>query len=499
MKNSIILLIISMLFGASCTSPRTQDEKISELPNILFIFADDLGYGDLGVYNPNSKIPTPNFDKLAKEGIRFTQAYCPVSVCSPTRYALMTGQYPWRSWKKTGVMTNYEPSMIGEGLLTLPQMLTNAGYETVGFGKWHLGTTFPTTDGEKPVGYGKFRDDNNGANIDINRPVSDGPLDRGFQKWLGFSCASECWIFQDNTIMGSIVHDLYTIEAASGTDHLEKIPLEDYLPYLTEKSIEYLQDYKNTQSQQPFFLYFSPYVPHIPLAVLPDFMGKTQAGYYGDYVHELDHYAGMLIDELERLGLKDNTIILFASDNGSQFPGTHPDLDREKATNSLSDVNDKIDSSHHLPNYPFRGTKWTAYEGGVRTPLIATWKRNFPAGIVRDELIALNDILPTLAAMVGQDIPEGMAKDGYDLSALFFNGRPAEGVRENVVVRGSGEIYGYRKANWKIVSDGNRENPIYELYDLSSDPQESEDLSNKYPDLKVELENELKTHLESIL
>ncbi|MFC4874572.1 sulfatase family protein [Negadavirga shengliensis] len=496
MKTPIRLVIINIFIVVSCSSPQQQEEAPQQ-PNILLIFADDLGYGDLGVYNSLSKVPTPNLDQLAGEGVRFTHAYCPVSVCSPTRYALMTGEYPWRSWKKSGVMANYEPSMIDEGLLTLPQMLVNAGYETVGFGKWHLGTTFPTTDGNKPVGYGKFRDDNNGANIDFSQPVSDGPLDRGFEHWLGFSCASECWIFDDDRVTGAIIHDLYTIEAASGTEDLERIPLEDFLPYLTEKSIHYLQEYNKKQSSKPFFLYFSPYVPHIPLAVHPSFMGKTQAGLYADYVHELDHYIGLLLDELEKLGLKENTLILFASDNGSQFVGTHPDEDLQKVTNSQEDVNAEIDSSYHMPNFPFRGTKWTAYEGGVRTPLIASWKDNFPSGTERDDLIALNDILPTLAAIVGQDIPEDMAKDGYDLSPVFF-GDKSVGIRESVFVRGSGEIYGYRKGKWKIVSDGNSENPTFELFDLMDDPEENKNLSDSFPALRKELENELRAHLENI-
>jgi len=220
-------LLLAYLF-MSCSAQEKEIPK-DTLPNILFIFADDMGYGDLGVYNPDSKVPTPNLDQLANEGIRFTDAYCPVSVCSPSRYALMTGEYPWRSWKKTRVMSNYEPSMINEATLTLPQMLQNAGYQTVGFGKWHLGTTFPTTDGKPPVGYGKFQDDRNGANLDFSKPVSDGPLDRGFDKWLGFSCASECWIFEDKHVMGAIIHDLYSIEAASGTEDLEKIALEGFL------------------------------------------------------------------------------------------------------------------------------------------------------------------------------------------------------------------------------------------------------------------------------
>ncbi|MEX2568768.1 MAG: sulfatase-like hydrolase/transferase [Cyclobacteriaceae bacterium] len=206
--------IISLLFACvayifmSCSTQEKKTQK-DPLPNILFIFADDLGYGDLGVYNPDSKVPTPNLDQLAAEGIRFTDAYCPVSVCSPTRYALMTGEYPWRSWKKTGVMTNYEP-----------------------------------------------------------------------------------------------------------------------------------------------------------LAVDQDFRGKTKAGLYGDYVHELDYFVGKLLGELDLLGLKDNTLVIFASDNGSQFIATSPEDDAKKPTNSPSDVKMEVNPDAHQPNAPFRGTKWTAYEGG---------------------------------------------------------------------------------------------------------------------------------------
>ncbi len=497
MRYSTLTIQVLLFFIFSCSAP--QKEKGKEvLPNILFIFADDMGYGDMGNYNPASKIPTPHLDKLASEGIKFTNAYCPVSVCSPTRYALMTGQYPWRSWRKTGVMRNYEPSMIEEGTLTLPQMLSNAGYQTVGFGKWHLGTTFPTTDGEKPVGYGKFRDDLNGANIDFNQPVSDGPLDRGFEHWLGFSCASECWIFKDNTIMGAILHDLYTIEAASGTENLKKIPLENYLPYLTEKSVDYLREYTEGDQNRPFFLYFSPYVPHIPLAVEPGFLGKTQAGPYGDYVHELDHYIGKLLDEIDQLGLRENTLILFASDNGSQFIATSPEDDPANASNSMDDVEENIDPDAHRPNFPLRGTKWTAYEGGVRTPLIASWEGHFPKGAESPDLIALNDVLPTLATLVGQKIPEGMAKDGYDLLPAFFGQEHGNTKRESIVVRGSGEIYGMRKGKWKIVGNGDKENPVYELYDLEKDPRESEDLFADFPEIGKKLENELKDHLASV-
>jgi arylsulfatase A-like enzyme len=459
-------------------------------PNILLVLADDLGYGDLGVYNAHSKVPTPHLDRLAAEGIRFTDAYCPSSVCTPTRYSLMTGEYAWRSARQKGVMANYEPSLIRKDQVTLPQMLQQAGYKTAGFGKWHLGTTFPTTDGQQPVGYGKFHDDRNGANVNVWGDISDGPLDYGFDHWLGFSCASECWVFQNNKIMGAIKHDLYNIDAALDTDHLIQIPLANYLPFITEKSIRYIREQATTH--EPFFLYFSPYVPHIPLAVSPEFLGKTQAGTYGDYVYELDHYIGELLNALEAAGILDNTLILFASDNGSQFMATSPADDPKKATNSPKDVALPADAHAHYPNFPLRGTKWTIYEGGVRTPLIARWPGQFPKGKVSHELIALNDLLPTLAALLGQELPKGIPKDGFDMSSAFFGGL---GTRDAVLVHASSGVIGLRWDKWKYVG-GNNDTlavnaPAGELYDLSVDIGERNNLYVQEPEVVKKMQSML--------
>ncbi|MEM1134783.1 MAG: arylsulfatase [Bacteroidota bacterium] len=478
-------------FGLTITFGQGRIEK----PNILLIMADDLGYGDLGSYNPESRIPTPNLDQLAKEGIRFTDAYCPVAVCSPSRYSLMTGRYSWRSWKKSGVMANYEPSMIEKGRLTLPKMLQQAGYTTAGFGKWHLGTTFPTTDNQKPRGYGKFRADDNGANLDFSKPVSDGPLDHGFDKWLGFSCASECWVFEDNKVMGAIIHDLYTIEAAPGSDKLQQIPLNNYLPFITGESIDFLQEYA-TKDKQPFFLYFAPYVPHIPLAVSPEFIGKTQAGVYGDYVHELDHYVGQLLNKLERLGLKENTLILFASDNGSQFVFTSPKTDKIKPSNNPDDVQIPKGSDVHRPNAPLRGTKWTAWEGGVRTPLIASWPNHFLQGKTSNQIIALNDFLQTLAALLDQTLPEDAGEDSHNLLPIFYGEKVKKGARETVVVQSSGNVLGLRWGKWKFIGEGNYQpanpnDPPGELYDLSIDLGEKENLYLKEPKMAVKMRKKL--------
>ena len=493
-RNFLFLLGIPLLSAFTTRQyERPSEAESADHPNILLILADDLGYGDLVSYHLTSKVPTPNLDRLAAEGIRFTNAYCPVAVCTPSRYSLMTGRYAWRSWKKSGVMANYEPSLIEKGRLTLPKMLQQAGYETAGFGKWHLGTTFPTTDGKPPVGYGKFQDDNNGANLDFSRALTDGPIDHGFDHWLGFSCASECWIFQNDRVMGAIIHDLYTIEAAHGKEQLQHIPLAGYLPFITEKSIDYIQSRTEKENPKPFFLYFAPYVPHIPLTVSADFIGKTQAGAYGDYVHELDHYIGQLLATLDRLGLSDNTLVLFASDNGSQFLSTSPEDDAKKASNSPLDILKEIPLDAHRPNFPFQGNKWTAYEGGVHTPLIARWPGHFPQGKTSSQLIALNDVLPTLADLLGQPLTDHAAEDGYNLLPAFYGKKIKNGARETLVVQSSGKDFGLRWGKWKYIKGAEKQttspnDPICELYDLSSDPGETHNLYLKEPKVVTKMQ-----------
>jgi len=482
-----LLIVIGPLVG--CQTP-TQEQTASTKPNILFIMADDLGYGDLGAYNPDSKVPTPTFDKLAAGGIRFTDAYCPVAVCTPTRYALMTGQYPWRSWKKNGVMRNYEPSMIAEETLTLPEMLQQAGYTTAGFGKWHLGTTFPTLDGEKPVGFGQFYAEENGANLDFSKPVSDGPLDHGFDTWYGFSCASECWIFEDRHVTAATLHDYYTIESAPGYASLQHVTLTEYLPLVTQKSIAYLQKQAENK-QKPFFLYYAPYVPHIPLAVDSSFIGKTEAGLYGDYVHELDFFVGKLLDELARLGMAENTLILMASDNGSQYEVASHKFDMNAIGNRQTDISELDTTEAHRPNFPLRGTKWQIYEGGVRTPLIAHWPDHFPEGAASNQLIGLMDVLKTLASVVKSPIPEGQALDSYDLLPAFYGEAVADAARESIAVRAGGQVYGLRRGRWKYI-----EGETPELYDLSEDVGETQNLVGEHPEIAVSMQAALQELLD---
>ncbi|MBV6640597.1 MAG: arylsulfatase [Cyclobacteriaceae bacterium] len=483
--------VLGLILLSSCNQETNQ-----KLPNIIFIFADDLGYGDLGAYNEESLIPTPNLDKLAAEGISLTNAYCPVSVCSPSRYALMTGTYPWRSWNKHGVLRNYSKSMMEPGQLTLPQILKDAGYVTAGFGKWHLGAQFPTLDGEKPVGHGTFFHEDNGANIDLSKPVWDGPIDHGFMHWVGFSCASECWVLTDKMVTGTIDHDFYTTEKAQNQEHIRHFGLDEYLPYVTDKSMEFLKDHVASKDD-PFFLYYSPYVPHIPLAPGKEFDGKTDAGTYGDYVHELDVRIGQILRFVEENDLSDNTIIMFASDNGSTFSLTSRFLDTSNTTNNLSgnQFSDEeqalIDSDTiplHAPNGILKGRKGSIWEGGVRTPFIAKWPGHFPAGQWSGELFALNDVMPTLASIVGFSLPEGSAKDAYDMLPVLQGNE--KGNRPNVVVQSSGNAFGFRKGDYKFILSKDSLK-VGQLYDLANDPSETNDIIEARMDLAKAMRDEL--------
>lgn len=448
-----------------------------EKPNIVFILADDLGIGDLGCYQSDSKVPTPNLDELASEGMRFTDAYCPISVCSPTRYALMTGRYPWRSWKKRGVLANWDKPMIEEGVTTLPGVLQEAGYHTGGYGKWHLGADYVTTDGKPPKGKGKFKSPGTGANLDLSAPISGGPLDRGFDEWFGFICASEQLIYDGDRLAAVVGHDLYEPPQAKGIGEYPVIPLEESLPHDTEKAIDFLNRQK--ESDTPFFLYFAPYVPHIPLAVEESFRGKTKAGDYGDYVHELDHYIGKLLSALEENGQAENTIVIFASDNGSQFP--------------------ESGEAKHRPNAPYAGTKWTIREGGVRTPLLIRWPGVVEAGAMSDHLIGLNDMLATVASLSELDLPEDEIRDSLNFLPVL-KGEQETPVRESIALCSSGGLHAIRNGKWKFIegpgdgrSGAKGDGP--QLYDLETDPKERNNIAGDHPDTVNRLRDELNSLL----
>lgn len=439
-------------------------------PNILLILADDLGWGDAGCYSSDSRIPTPNLDQLAATGMRFTDAYCPVSVCSPSRYALMTGAYPWRSWKKRGVLANWDRPMITDSQPTLPGLLKGGGYATAGFGKWHLGAIYATNDGKAPAGQGNFK--GRGSNIDLSRPIQGGPMDRGFDEWSGMICSSELLMVDGRKVSARISHEMYEPLDMPGFKDLPELRIVELLQRASDQSIRFIEG--RAGKKEPFFLYFAPYVPHIPLAVEDSFRGKTRAGDYGDYVHQLDHYIGLLLDALEQTGQRENTLVIFASDNGSQFETT---------------------GDGHRPNAHLRGGKWTIYEGGVRTPFIASWPRRIQPGTVSDQILALNDIVATLLPLAGIPRTAGMGPDSLDLSPVLLGKANAGPIRNEVMTRASRPDSALRQGGWKYLKRG-RVNPTEELYHLAEDPSEKVNLAASQPAKLKEMANRFRALME---
>ncbi|CAN5499610.1 hypothetical protein BH10PLA2_BH10PLA2_04460 [soil metagenome] len=343
MRKYLLVLIPFLAISSFPTGSLAADK-----PNIVYVLADDLGYGDLGCYNKHSKIPTPNLDRLAREGMRFTDAHAPSSVCSPTRYALLTGRYAWRSRLQRGVLLQYDPPLIAADRLTVPSLLKQHGYATACVGKWHLGWDWP-----KPGPGGKR---------DFTQAVRNGPTTRGFDSYFGTDIPNfppYCFVENDHTI------GLPTEPITLGKDGFNrpgvKLPgwkLIDILPALEKRAVSVIE--AAAKKDQPFFLYLPLTSPHYPIVPTADFQGKSGAGAYGDFVMQTDAVVGQVLDALDRTGAAKNTLVIFTSDNGPEV------------TNEVKPgVYDRLKQYGHASIGELRGAKRDTWEGGERGPAIA--------------------------------------------------------------------------------------------------------------------------------
>ncbi len=487
----------SSLFLTSCQLKRKP-------PNIVLIYSDDLGYGDVGCYNPESKVSTPNLDRLAREGIRFTDAHSPSTVCTPSRYSLLTGRMAFRTGTY-GVFTGAGgPSLIEEGRLTLPQMLRNKGFATACFGKWHVGMTFYDKDGQ-PI-------NENGLDavkrIDYSRPISGSPIHQGFDQFFGTACCPTTdWLY------AYIDGDRIPVPPTGILDRgpLPKHPysrdnrpgmiapdydLEEVDLVFLEKSQAFLEHHVKTNPGQPFFLYHSTQAVHLPSFPADRFKGRTKAGPHGDFIFELDFIVGELLKTLEELGVLENTLVIFSSDNGPEATPTH-----------------HMRTDHgHDPARPWRGMKRDQWEGGHRVPFIVRWPGRIEAGRTTDQLTSLTDVMTTIAAIVKADLPENAAEDGYNMLPVLLGKQVEEPVREYLIQQSSrAQHLSIRHGPWKYLdhqgSGGNRyerreilkENilpdtapdALGQLYNLDSDPGERVNLYYEKPEIVAELKRKL--------
>ena len=438
------------------------------LPNIVILYADDMGYGDLGANHPGSKIPTPNLDRLAAGGIRFTDGHSSSGICSPSRYALLTGRAHWRDFH--GIVNSFGKPPFKEGQLTLPAMLREKGYATAAVGKWHLGWHWdairkPGTDG-KSVHFGDF---------DWSKPVPGGPLDHGFDYYFGdevINFPPYCWIENNKVVKApdTMMDPAKWRKIKEGNWECRPGPMVtgwdpyENLPTITRKSVEYVLSRKG--GDRPFFLYVPFPSPHAPIIPNDGFDGKSEAGAYGDFVVETDDACGRILRAIDEIGETGNTLVFFSADNG---PENYCIARRKKFG--------------HWSSEPLRGQKRHIHEGGHRVPTILSWPGVVKPGTVSDSLFAQTDLMATFASIVGYELPDNAAEDSFDFLP-YLRGGAAAGPRTAMVHNTNADAYAIREGDWVLVNvkPGATKNPKAELYHLKEDIGQTRDLADRHPD-----------------
>ncbi|MFP4193111.1 MAG: sulfatase family protein [Candidatus Hydrogenedentota bacterium] len=449
-------------------------------PNIVYILADDLGWGDPKCYNPDSQVDTPNIDRLASEGMRLTDAHSPSAVCTPTRYGTLTGRYAWRTRLESGVLQGYSRALIEPDRLTAGGLLQEAGYHTAGVGKWHLG--FQAYDPEED------------ENVDYEEPLTPGPVTQGFDQFFGIPASLDfepyLWVEDD----APIAQPTDEVEASAhrredgGGFWREGAIAPDFKHIevqgaITTRSVQYIEERAKEAPDQPFFLYVPLASPHTPWLPTAPFRGETDAGYYGDFVKEVDWSVGQILHALDRTGVADDTLVIVTSDNGAHWPEAD------------------IEEYGHRANGPWRGQKADIHEGGHRVPFIARWPGRIPAGVARGDLFCLTDLMATFAAMLDRDVPEDAAEDSYNQLPVLLDEALDEPVREAVVHHSLNGTFAIRKGPWKLIPDNlgsggftsprqeapGEGDPGGQLYNLEEDPAEERNVHDDHPEVVEEL------------
>ena len=482
MKRGILLSFCGALLLFTCHASARAGRGTR--PNIVYILADDLGYGDVGCYNPASKIPTPNIDRLAREGMRFTDAHSPSAVCTPTRYALLTGRYAWRTRLQRNVIGPFSQPLIAESRLTVPQMLREQGYATACIGKWHLGWGWPTPGA--------------GGRRDFTRPIPAGPTTRGFDLYFGTDVPNYppyCFIENDR-ILG-VPSDMAPVGQDSFNIAGPMVPgwkLVDVLPGLERRAVDYID--QASKGERPFFLYLPLTSPHYPVAPSAAFRGKSQAGEYGDFVVQTDHVVGTVLDALRRGGVAGNTLVIFTSDNGPEVTGE-----------VKPGAYDRLSQFAHASMGSLRGSKRDAWEGGHRVPFMVRWPGKTRAGRTSADVVCHVDLMATLAALLKVRLPAEAGVDSVNILPALRGEKRRGPLREAVVHHSGQGKFAIRQGDWVLIlapsgdDNGRQGEPDWfcklrdykphtsagELYNLSRDPAQRENLYDHEPEKVREL------------
>lgn len=460
-------ILLSSLLTILCV-----DQAFAAKPNVILVMADDLGIGDISPTNPNCKIKTPTLQKLADEGLTFLDAHTPSSVCTPTRYGLLTGRYNWRSRLASGVLSGTSPHLIPADRPTLGHLMQTAGYHTAMVGKWHLGWDWHKS----------------GDDIDFTRPVKNGPDINGFNRYYGH-CGSldmppYVWVDTgritappDRVAGVTKAEDRYGWyrKGPIGADF--KIP--EVLPHLFNKSIEYVKSRAaSAKSGEPFFLYLALPAPHTPIVPIPPFQDASGLNPYADFVMQTDHHMGQLLGALKEAGLDENTLVIFTSDNGCSPEANFP----------------LLQAKGHHPSGRYRGHKADIYEGGHRVPFLVRWPGKIKGGDKTEALACLTDVYATLEAVTGQAKQRRGGEDSYSLLSVFQGAAASE--RDTLVSHSVEGAFAIRQGTWKLClssgsggwstpkeTDAKKQGlPPMQLFDLSADPAEEKNLLNDNPE-----------------
>ena len=473
------LLPVKLLLLVTCLTGSTSLLRAAENPSIIIIYTDDQGYGDASCLNPKSKFQTPNIDRLAREGLTFTDGHCSDTVCTPSRYGLLTGRYSWRTELKRGVFGAERTCLIPDNRMTLASLLSKQGYRTAMVGKWHLGMDFPGTYRQR----------------DWKKPTRDMPLDKGFDYYWGIPASMNYGVLA--WFDGRFPETPPTLFTRKKPN---KIALSDYRikpPYqaqptmprdlevatdfvdsacltrFTDQAINWLTTHQQQHADTPFFLYLPLTSPHKPVIPLERFRGQGSAGAYGEFMIETDYHVGRILDYLDQAKLSKNTLVIFTSDNGPEK--TWP----ERAT-----------KFQHQSNGIYREGKRSIYEGGHRVPFILRWPAKVKAGKKWTRPVCQTDILATLAELVGQQLPANAGED----SVSFLNvlsGEKTQPQRPPMIHHSMQGRYAVRSANWKLVMETKKMGR--ELYNLASDPRESNNVLKQHPEIASELTKKITT------
>ena len=472
MKKSLSLIVGAVLlaFPLAMGVARASAAK----PNIICILADDLGYGDVQFLNPErGKISTPHIDQLARQGMVFTDAHTSSSVCTPTRYGLLTGRYNWRTTKQAGVLSGYSAPMIARDRLTVAGILKQQGYSTACIGKWHLGLGLSTTNGKSLNIKGL-------TNIDWKGVIENGPTDLGFDFYYGISASLDMppyiYIENDRFVGACTTQKAFHRKGPAHAD-FEAV---DVLPEIGRKTVAFI---KGQDALKPFFAYVAFTSPHTPIVPTKGWQGKSELGPYGDFTMQTDAVIGEIVAAIDQQGFGENTLIIVTSDNGCS-----------KAA-GIAEMQEK----GHFPSARLRGSKADLWDGGHRVPFIVRWPAGIEAGSSSDQLICLTDLMATCAEITGAVIPDSAGEDSVSFLPVL-KGKPIASDREGVIHHSISGHFAYRQGKWKLLlakGSGGWTSPTEaqvpsgspeaQLYDMENDPGETRNLYENKPEIAKRL------------